>query len=148
MNRYIFFTGTYFVFRSSFSGSEEKHLSTIVASSKVSIDYLNKKLYLMDMFYSCSIMSMDYYGNNRQFITTCNVEGGVDKGSATTFRNMLYWRIKNRHITEINITTGVINRNISITTKRNSVYEIHGLVVVEKSQQPTGEIDIFTLTML
>ena len=87
---------------------------------------------------------MDYNGNHVVNITArYQVNGRIDVGATAILGDMLYWRQWENFITELNVTTGVVYRHIPITIQRVSAVK---LLVVDKSQQTTGETIVATST--
>ena len=83
---------------------------------------------------------MNYNGNDVVDITArYQIKGDIDKGATAIFGDMLYWRKKEDFIKEMNVTTGVIHRQIPITNQRDSSYLVYKLLLVDKSLHITGE---------
>ena len=88
---------------------------------------------------------MDYNGNNVLDITAkYQINGRIDEGATAILGDMLYWRQRADLITEVNVTTGGAYREIPITTQRDSSYLVYKLLVMDKSQQTTGETKVAT----
>ena len=83
---------------------------------------------------------MDYNGNNVVNITArYQIIGRIDYGATALLGDMLYWGQREDLIREVNVTTGGAHRQIPIMNQRDSSYRVSKLVVVDKSQQTTGE---------
>ena len=136
--RYIFFmdfNGE--MYRSNLAGAGKKKIFSSGVLIRFLVDYVNKTIYVSS---ENSIKSMDYNGNNVVDITArCQIKGIIDYGATAILGDMLYWRRRQYLITEMNVTTGGAHRHIPITNQRDSSYRVYKLLVVDKSQQTTGE---------
>ena len=135
--RYVFFMdGDYWLYRSNLAGSGKVKISILrLPSSRFVVDYMNKTIYVTTERY---IKSMSYSGNDVVNVTTSKQKNRGGQATAI-FGDMLYRLSEGGLITETNVNNGVIHRHIPITTKRKRFARLHKLLVVDKSQQPTGE---------
>ena len=133
------------LYRSNLAGARKKKIFRFSSSgSRFAVDYVNKTIYVS---FDNSIISMDYNGNHVVNITArYQIIGTIDVGATAILGDMLYWRKWKYFITELNVTTGVVYRQIPITIQRVSSYRVVKLLVVDKSQQTTGEMIVATST--
>ena len=131
------------MYRSNLAGAGKKKIfRSSSLESRFVVDYVNKTIYVSS---KNSIKSMDYNGNNVVDITAkYQINGRIDEGATAILGDMLYWRQRADLITEVNVTTGGAHRQIPITTQRDSSYLVYKLLVVDKSQQTTGETKVAT----
>ena len=108
--------------------------------SKVYLDYVNKELY----YYRKSNTSIDISFLDYDGVLLKNIsfpEGNV--GAFTVFGDFLYLqRMDTRVIQEMNVSTGVVYRNISLPKPFPRLID---LAIVEQSQYPTGKIKTICL---
>ena len=108
--------------------------------SKVYLDYVNKKLYYYRKSNtSIDISFLDYDGVLLKKISF--PEGNVS--AFTVFGDFLYLqKMDTRVIQEMNVSTGVVYRNISLP---KAFPRLIDLAIVERSQYPTGKIKTICL---
>ena len=131
------------LYRSNLAGAGKKKIFRSSSwGSRFVVDYVNKTIYVSS---ENSIKSMDYNGNNVVDITAkYQINGRIDFGATAILGDMLYWRQWEALITEVNVTARVKPRQIPITNQRDSSYLVYKLLVVDKSQQTTGETIVAT----
>jgi hypothetical protein len=101
--------------------------------SRVYLDYVNKELYYYPKSYtSTNICFFDYDGVSRKNISFA----GRNVSALIKFGDFLYvQKMDTRVIQEINVSTGVLFRNIYLP---KPFIHLNNLAIVEKSQYPTG----------
>jgi hypothetical protein len=101
--------------------------------SRVYLDYVDKELYYYGKSYtSTNICFFDYDGVWRKNISFAR----KNVSALTIFGDFLYLqKMDTRVIQEINVSTGVLFRNISLP---KPFIHLNNLAVVAQSQYPTG----------
>ena len=121
--------------RINFTGDASKTFNMRDSQFRFYLDYVNKELYYYRMSNtSKNICFLDYDGALLKNISFA--EGNVD--AFTVFGDFLYFqKIGTRVIQEMNISTGVASRNISLP---KPLTRLNYLAIVAQSQYPTGEM--------
>ena len=135
--RYIFFkSGGSILTRINYIGEDLKKFNMKDGQSMVYIDYVNQELYYYRKSNtSINICFLDYEGvllKNILFL-----EGNVS--ALTVFGDFIFLqKVGTRVIQEMNVSTGVAYRNISLPKPFSRLNDI---VIVDQSQYPTGKMN-------
>ena len=134
--RYIFLkNGGSTLTRTNFVGEDLKFGDIKDGQSRVYFDYVSKELY----YYRKSNTSKNIWFFDYDGVLLKNIsfaEGNI--GAMTVFGDFLYLQtLETRVVQEMNVSTGVIYRNISLP---KPLAHLNDLAFVEQSQYPKGEM--------
>ena len=132
--RYIFYKNCGSTLtRTNFIGKDVEKFNMKDGQSKVYLDYVNEELYYYRKSYtSTNICFLDYDGVSRKNISFA----GRNVSALIKFGDFLYIQeMDTRVIQEINVSTGILFRNISLP---KPLIRLNNLAIVEQSQYLTG----------
>ena len=113
-------------------GNNKIQFKLKINDSLVELDYLNQKLFFYRKSFS-NVYSMDYDGVFLEIIQLSAIR--INIRTLAVFGDFLYAEGLEM-IQEVNVTAGVVYRNISLPEQR---FHVDNIFVLAQSQYPTGE---------
>ena len=136
-SRYIFYRGgrSNYLTRINLIGKNEVQFKVKIDNFLVELDYVNQKLFFYQKSFSNNekVYSMDYNGALMQSIQLSAIK--INIRTLAVFGDLFYAQGL-QMIQEVNVTAGVVYRNISLPGPR---FYLNNTIVMAQSQYPTGK---------